>query len=198
MNKILPFIGLGALLASCGVSGDLRTSVYGVSAETQYRTGSLTGPSVACDKLFNNDNENRSELPSETVVKASFSSTGNLGSAQVRLVGEESGKDNGFATTFSGSNLQGDATRYTVRFEANSNDGKVLPQSVGALGITVNPAQTTVKIVKPNIRVGINGGFRVEVRGTSDQGASTGAVVNATAIPVYSDCTLVQDSGTTF
>ncbi|WP_045235313.1 hypothetical protein [Deinococcus pimensis] len=202
MNKILPLIGMGALLASCGVSGDLRTSVSTPTVATEYRLGTLNGPSVACDTLFDADPnvESRQLIKTDTVVKVVFSSTGTLGSAQVRLVGQESGKDNGFKTNFEGNNLDSNGTQYTVRFNADTGNGQFLPTSVRPLGITVNPAGTVIRAVRGNIRSGSTNaaGFRAAVTGFSDQGSATPEVQSNDLIPVYSDCTEVNKSSQQF
>lgn len=198
MKKSLSFLGLGALLASCGVSGDFRTSVTAPSVMTEYRLGNASGRSVACDEL---KNASGTVLKSDTVVKATFTSTGTLGKAQVRLVGVDTNQDNGFVATFEGSNLDRNGTEYTVRFTADTSQNQFLPTQVGPQGIVVNPAQTTIRIVtvSESFRVGTaNSGFRAAVTGTSDQGSKTPEVFGATVIPVYSQCTQISDTGQQF
>lgn len=204
MNKILPLIGLGALLASCGVSGDFRTSVTIPGVATEYRVGSLAGPSVACDVLYDSpaSNVSRQILKTDTIVKAQFTSTGTLGKATVRLDGVETNeRDQQFKATFEGANLNRDGTQYTIRFTADTSAEQFLPTSIRPQGITVNPAPTKVRIVSVNEaqRVGgTNSGFRAVVQGTSDQGSLTPEVFSTTTIPVYSECTQTSVTNTDF
>ena len=200
MKKSLLLLGFGGLLASCGVSSDLRTSVSVPTVATEYRVGSINGPSVACDILKANDSAG-TQIKTDTVVKAAFTSTGTLGRAQVRLVGVQDNKDNGFVATFEGSNLNREGTQYTVRFTADTSQSQFLPTDVRAQGIVVNPTQTTIRVVavSETSRVGgANSGFRAAVTGYSDRGAATPEVFSTTVVPVYSQCTQTQDTGQTF
>lgn len=184
----LAALALPALLAACGVTpdGSLVVSFGSVSTEFKDRA---TGDSVACDTL--------NGVQTATRVRVTFSASGQLAGARIRLVGQQSGEDNGFARTFSASELQRSSDGgYSVLFSADTGQGQFLPTSVHAQGIIPVPLAPTVKLVdvSPSAQIGV--GFRSSVQGIAQSGDTTREVSGLSTVKVYSDCTNVSDTGT--
>jgi|GEM_PF-2022435 len=205
MHKGFALLGLGAVLASCGVSSDLRLAVYTPAVITEYRTSA--GTYVGCDNLTQGTNT----ASSKTQVRVDFRASGFLKSASVQLIGEDKTdqtQEKNFVATFnrSSNDLKERSTNdYTVVFDADPGSAQnptPLPAGeaggVTAQGITVSPAFRTIKVVsvsEANRAEPPNGGFRARVIGYSDNNAAATAPLS-NLVPVYSNCTFVQDTAT--
>jgi len=158
---------------------------------------------VGCDSL---SGAPVGEISGQTEVRVDFSSSGYVGSLQVRLRGvADSSRDNNFVATFNRNNglvQNGSSNDYSVFFTADAVTGNFLPASkeggLSAQAIIVTPKRANIKLVNvdPADRVSINGAFFATLIGTSDQGSSTGEISSIGNIPVYTSCTYVSTTDT--
>lgn len=183
----LAALTLPVLLAACGVTPDGNLIVTFGNVTTEFKDRA-SGNSVACDTL--------NGVQTTTRVRVTFAASGPLAGARIRLVGQQSGQDNGFAHTFSTSELQRTSDgSYTVVFSADTSQGQFLPTRVRPQGIIPVPVVPTVKLVdvSPAAQVGV--GFRSSVQGIAQSGSTTNEVSGLSTIKVYSNCTNPSDTG---
>ncbi|ADV67588.1 hypothetical protein [Deinococcus maricopensis] len=190
MKKLLGLVGVGVVLASCGVSSDGRSAIFAPELRTEFYD-LTTKTYVSCANL------NQQSVPTQGGV--SVGATGALARIHVQLKGQTTtAYDQNYVADFSQSagTLEKNGDRYVFVFDApNRTEADFLPQSVGAQGIIVNPAKRTIKNVAASDRVGNGqGGFYAQLTGYSDTGASTPAITSQ-AVPVYANCQLINDTG---
>ncbi len=197
IRNLIGAVSVAAALASCGISGDGRLQLYTPSVATEYQING-TNTYVGCDNLVTLTGN----APANTQVRVSFTTSGTIGSAKVRLVGNTTDtQDNAFQKTFTpgdGSLETSGTNSYKVYFTAVSATGDLLPTGKGNLssqGIIVSPARSTIKNVTVGNRAGNdNAGFAAELTGYSDGGSPAMAPFSS-LVPVYSQCTFVSDTG---
>jgi hypothetical protein len=189
-------LGLSMILASCGsgIAPDGSGSVRVYDLKTEYRD-IQTNAYVACDNVT----QLGGNTTQTTNVAVSFALSGTLTSVDVGLRGvtttQYDGNYNVNIPTGSLSDLGGNS--FKTVFTANSINGQYLPQSLRAQGIVVNPAVVTIKTVNASNRVTTYAGFYASVTANTSTGAqATGYTPSITAIPVYSQCKVVNDTGT--
>jgi len=205
MKNLITLVIGAALLAGCTTSGDGRLSLSQLSIvlKTEYLVSGTTNTYVGCDSLIGAPVD---EISGQTEVRVDFSSSGYVGSLQVRLRGvTDSSRDNSFVATFTRDNglvQNGSSNDYSVFFTANAVTGNFLPASkeggLSAQAIIVTPKRAKIKLVNvdPANRVNTNGAFVATLIGTSDQGSSTGEISSIGNVPVYSGCSYVSTTDT--
>ena len=197
IRTLIGSVAVAAALASCGISADGRLALYTPTVTTEYQING-TNTYVGCDNLVTLG----ANAPANTQVKVSFTTSGTISSAQVRLVGNTTDtQDNSFKKTFTpgdGSLETNGTNSYKVYFTAVSATGDLLPtskDSISSQAIIVTPIRSTIKNVTVGSRAGNeNAGFAAELTGYSD-GGSLAVAPFSSLIPVYSQCTLVSDTG---
>lgn len=197
IRTLIGSVAVAAALASCGISADGRLALYTPTVATEYRIDGTT-TYVGCDNLVTLG----VNAPASTQVRVSFTTSGNISSAQVRLVGNTTNtQDNDFKKTFvpgDGSLEASGTNSYRVYFTAQAAIGGILPTSKGGFSsqaIIVTPVRSNIKTVMVSSQVGgPNGGFKAELTGYSDGGSQAVAPLSG-LVPVYAQCTVVSDTG---
>ena len=198
IRTLIGSVAVAAALASCGISADGRLALYIPTVATEYRIDGTTSSYVGCDNLVTAG----VNTPASTQVRVAFTTSGNISSAQVRLVGNTTNtQDNDFKKTFvpgDGSLEASGTNSYRVYFTAQAATGGILPTSKGGLSsqaIIVTPVRSNIKTVTVSSQVGgTNGGFRAELTGYSDGGSQAVAPLSS-LVPVYAQCTVISDTG---
>ena len=195
IRTLIGSVAVAAALASCGISADGRLALFVPTVTTEYRLQGTTDRYVGCDNLDG--------VSARTQVRVNFSSSGFVKTASVRLVGNTSTKDdNNFVANFNRDTLTAtnENRDYKLYFDADAETGQLLPTSTGLSGqaIVVNPARRTIKVVSAigDPVGGLNGGFKANLSGTSDQDSFAQAPLSAVT-QVYTNCTTVSDTGVT-
>jgi hypothetical protein len=195
IRTLIGAVSVAAALASCGLSADGRLALFTPTVATEYRVQGTTDRFVGCDNLDG--------VSAKTQVRVNFSSSGFVKTATVRLVGNTTtAQDNNFVANFARTELivANENKDYTLYFDADAETGQLLPTSTGlsSQAIVVNPTRRTIKnvTVSGNPIGGVNGGFKANLSGTSDQDSPAQAPLSAIT-PVYTNCTTVSDTGVT-
>jgi hypothetical protein len=199
MNKALrltpAFAGLTLFLASCGSGFAPDGSVVTVDKlRTEYQT--TAGTFVACDNVA----DGTKPVTNVTNVAVSFSLIGSISTVEIGLRGVTSNQfDGNYNATVQASQLSNlGGNSFKTVFKANAVDGQYLPQSIRPLGIIVNPAAVTIKVVDASNQQNLNGpgSFYAAVKIVTSSGdTATGNTRFTSTIPVFAQCNVIRDTG---